>query len=201
VEQINKYRSGIILGLLALFLILFAFYMIAIQPVNHELSAQTLQLSQLEQEKARIENKLNELTGAGDGASLDQDRALAAIPQGDDSEGLILDLGRIGSSSHARLKDIGFTLADTNGIGTWTGLAAASTDGIREIKMTAIVDGGYAEIHEWLKQLHALPRLITVDSFALQQPYELRTPQMPGSILSASISFTAYYETAAPAQQ
>ncbi|AIQ49668.1 hypothetical protein R70723_30160 [Paenibacillus sp. FSL R7-0273] len=196
-EQINKYRSPIVLGMLILFLILFAFYMLGIRPVSSDIALQSSELSLLEREGSALQSKINELKGAGDSLSADEETALDAIPQGDGSEALINELKAIGDSSHARLKDIGFSLTGTSTAGTWTGSAAASAAGLQEIKMTAIVEGGYAEIHEWLKQLNKMPRLITVDSFAFQQPYEFPTAQNPGSILTANVAFTAYYEAEA----
>lgn len=66
-EQINKYRSPIVLGVLILFLILFAFYMLGVQPANKEISAQSSEISQLEKEAEMLQNKINELKGSGTG--------------------------------------------------------------------------------------------------------------------------------------
>lgn len=195
--QINKYRSQIVMGILILFLILFVFYMLAIRPVSSDVSAQNTQLTQLEREKSILENKINELKSSGGNITSDEETALTAIPLGDGSESLINDLKSIGDSSHARLKDIGFSLQDSSTAGTWTGLSASVT-GLQEIKMTAILEGGYGEIHEWLKQLNAIPRMLTVDAFSFQQPYEFPTRMKPGSILTANVSFTAYFEATAP---
>lgn len=194
-EQINKYRSSIVLGLLVLFLILFAFYMFAIRPVNNDIAMQDNEFSMLEQEKGIYINKINELKSNKDAATTSEEAALTAIPRGDDSESLILDLQSIGNSSHARLKDIGFSLPETNGISDWTGISADATAGLKEIKIAAIVEGGYTEIHEWLKQLHDLQRIVAIDSFSFQQPYEFPSAIKPGSILTANVSFTAYYES------
>ncbi|WP_342563283.1 type 4a pilus biogenesis protein PilO [Paenibacillus sp. FSL R7-0345] len=193
-EQINKYRSPIVMGMLILFLILLAFYMLAIRPVSSDIAMQNSELSLLERERSVLENKINELQTAGDNLTSDEETLLAAIPLGDGNEALINDLKAIGSSSHARLKDIGFSLTGTSTASTWAGVPATSAAGLQEIKMTAVVEGGYIEIHEWLKQLNKMPRLITVDSFAFQQPYEFPTAQKPGSILTANVAFTAYYQ-------
>ncbi|MNC40038.1 Pilus assembly protein, PilO [compost metagenome] len=193
-ETINKYRSPIVLGLLVMFVLLFTFYMLAIRPVNQDLLRGDAELSQLQQERTLLTTKLNELKGSSEAKTSSEEAALAAIPQGDDSEGLILDLQAIGNSSHARLKDIGFSLTETNGVSVWTGISAEAAGKLKEIKMSAIVEGGYTEIHDWLKELHALPRVVSVDSFAFQQPYELTTALKPGSIVTANIAFTAYYE-------
>ncbi|WP_339220680.1 type 4a pilus biogenesis protein PilO [Paenibacillus sp. FSL H8-0332] len=197
-EQINKYRSAIVLALLVLFLILFGFYMFAIRPVKNDIAMQDNEFSLLEQEKGILTNKINELKSEEQGTDSSEDTLLAGIPQGDDSEALILALQRIGTSSHARLKDIGFSQTESNEISPWTGIIPEAAGSLREIKMAAIVQGSYAEIKEWLKQLHDLPRILAVDSFSFQQPYEFPTRMKPGSILTANVSFTAYFEATVP---
>ncbi|MEK3880354.1 type 4a pilus biogenesis protein PilO [Paenibacillus sp. FSL M7-0420] len=197
-EQINKYRSAIVLALLVLFLILFGFYMFAIRPVNNDIVMQDSEFSLLEQEKGILTNKINALKSEEQGTESSEDTLLAGIPQGDDSEALILALQRIGTSSHARLKDIGFSLTESNEISPWTGISPEAVGSLREIKMAAIVQGSYSEINEWLKQLHDLPRILAVDSFSFQKPYEFPTRMKPGSILTANVSFTAYFEATVP---
>lgn len=182
------------MGLLILFLLLFGFYMLGIRPVSSDITGQKAEISLLDQEQVLLQNKINELKSAEDATASGEEPALTAIPLGDSSEALILDLKSIGDNSHARLKDIGFSLSESSTVSAWTGIEANSAAGLNEIKMTAIVEGGYAEIHEWLKQLNDLPRVIAVDSFAFKQPYEFPAPLKPGSILTATVSFTAYYE-------
>ncbi|WP_340026109.1 type 4a pilus biogenesis protein PilO [Paenibacillus sp. FSL K6-1096] len=194
-EQINKYRSSIVLGLLGLFLILFAFYMFAIRPLNNDIARQDNEISLLGQEKEILVNKISQLKNAEEEAAADKDTMMAAIPQGDDSEGLILQLKRIGNSSHAKLKDIGFLLAESNEISAWTQIQPEATGSLKELKMAAVVEGSYAEINEWLKQLHDLPRIIAIDSFSFQRPYEFPSPVKPGSILTTNVSFTAFFES------
>lgn len=75
-EQINKYRSPIVLGVLILFLILFAFYMLSVQPTNKEISAQSSEISQLEKEAEVLQNKINELKGSGNEGDLEQKELL-----------------------------------------------------------------------------------------------------------------------------
>jgi len=191
-EQINKYRSTIVLGVLVLFLILFAFFMLGVQPSNRTIAAQKSEIAQLEEQNALIQNKMNELKGSAEAA--DQSEALAALPRGDSSEQLIRDLQAIGMASKAKLKDIGITISDTNGIGSRSTEEAAQYPTVKEIKMTGVVEGNYQQIHDWLKELNALPRLIQIDSFSFQLPYEQRTAGNPGSIIAANVTFTAYFE-------
>ena len=193
-EQINKYRSGIVLGVLVLFLILFAFFMLGVEPSNHKIMLQQNEISQLEQQNALIQNKINELKANSGTMDSEQAAALAALPSGDSSEQIIRDLQAISTSAKAKLKDIGFTLSDTNQIGSMLGEPGPEYPTIKEIQMTGVVQGNYQQIHDWLSQLNSLPRLIKVDSFSFQLPYEQRSAGNPGSILTANVAFTAYYQ-------
>lgn len=200
-EQINKYRSAIVLGVLVLFLTLFAFFMLGVQPTNNKIELQNAEITQLEQQNGLIQNKINELKANGDTVNSEQAAALAALPNGDSSEQLIRDLQTIGINAQAELKDIGFTLSDVNEIGALVGEGELKYPAVKEIKMTGVVEGNYQQIHDWLKELNALPRLIKVDSFSLQLPYEQRSAGSPGSDLTANVAFTAYYEAMSETQE
>ncbi|WP_136607110.1 type 4a pilus biogenesis protein PilO [Paenibacillus dokdonensis] len=108
---------------------------------------------------------------------------------------LVLQLKKIQDKSFAKLTDIEFQLQESNQIALMTGKKPEDYSSVKEVKMKAVVEGGYNEIHAWMNQLQAAPRLVTIDSFSFQQPYEQRNP---GSILTANISFTAYYTVAKP---
>ncbi|WP_340011479.1 type 4a pilus biogenesis protein PilO [Paenibacillus sp. FSL E2-0202] len=198
-EQINKYRSPIVLGVLILFLILFAFYMLGVQPTNKEISAQSSEISQLEKEAEMLQTKINELKGSGNEGDLEQKELLGELPKGDDSEGLIVDLREVSTSSQARLKDLSFVLDEANPIQQMTGSAEVSFPTVKQIKMTAVVEGTYSGIRQWMDELQALPRIVNVDSFNFQQSYENRTKNNTESILTANVAFTAYYEATAAA--
>ncbi|WP_339170122.1 type 4a pilus biogenesis protein PilO [Paenibacillus sp. FSL H8-0282] len=198
-EQINKYRSPIVLGVLILFLILFAFYMLGVQPTNKEISAQSSEISQLEKEAEVLQNKINELKGSGNEGDLEQKELLGELPKGDDSEGLIVDLREVSTSSQARLKDLSFVLDEANPIQQMTGSAEVSFPTVKQIKMTAVVEGTYSGIRQWMDEIQALPRIVNVDSFNFQQSYEDRTKNNTESILTANVAFTAYYEATAAA--
>ncbi|MEK3772621.1 type 4a pilus biogenesis protein PilO [Paenibacillus sp. FSL R5-0887] len=198
-EQINKYRSPIVLGVLILFLILFAFYMLGVQPTTKEISAQSSEISQLEKEAEMLQTKINELKGSGNEGDLEQKELLGELPKGDDSEGLIVDLREVSTSSQARLKDLSFVLDEANPIQQMTGSAEVSFPTVKQIKMTAVVEGTYSGIRQWMDELQALPRIVNVDSFNFQQSYEDRTKNNTESILTANVAFTAYYEATAAA--
>lgn len=186
-EQINKYRSPIVLGVLVLFLLLFAFFWLGFQPTNNKITEQESEMSQLEQQNSLIENKIAELksSAANEGT---QDALLAQLPRGDGSEQLILDLRAIGTMTNARLKDIGFTLDDINPIQVMTGSSEVVFPTVKELKMTALVEGSYTSVRSWMTALQLLPRIINVDAFSFQHSSD------SGSIISANITFTAYYE-------
>lgn len=78
-EQINKYRSPIVLGVLVLFLLLFAFFLLGFQPTTSKITEQESEMSQLEQQNRLIENKIQEFnTSTADNGA--QDELLAKLP-------------------------------------------------------------------------------------------------------------------------
>lgn len=193
-EQFNKYRSPIVLGVLILFLLLFAFFMLGVQPTNKEIAIQNSEISQLTKETEVLQTKINELKSSASSVDSEQQELLLALPKGDDSEGLIDELREVGLSSHARLKDISFVLDETNPIQQMTGSAEVQFPTVKQIKMTAVVEGTYTGIRQWMDEIQMLPRIVNVDSFNFQQSYEERAQEGSESILTANVAFTAYYE-------
>ncbi|KGE20438.1 type 4a pilus biogenesis protein PilO [Paenibacillus wynnii] len=191
-EQINKYRSPIVLGVLILFLLLFAFYMLGIQPDNKKIAATKSEISQLSLENGMLQTKIDKLK-TSEVKDATQEAVMIALPRGDGSEQLILDLRNIEAKSYARIKDITFNVDDVNPIQEMTGSADVMFPTVKQIKMTAVIEGGYTEIYNWITRLQLLPRIVNVDSFSFQQP-ENQQVQSSGGILTANISFTAYYE-------
>lgn len=193
-EQFNKYRSPIVLGVLILFLLLFAFFMLGVQPTNKEIAIQNSEISQLTKETELLQTKINELKSSASSVDSEQQELLLALPKGDDSEGLIDELREVGLSSHARLKDISFVLDEANPIQQMTGSAEVQFPTVKQIKMTAVVEGTYTGIRQWMDEIQMLPRIVNVDSFNFQQSYEERAQEGSESILTANVAFTAYYE-------
>ncbi|WP_419885358.1 type 4a pilus biogenesis protein PilO [Paenibacillus sp. B-A-8] len=197
-EQFNKYRSPIVLGVLILFLILFAFYMLGVQPTNKEITAQNAEISQFEKEAEILQAKINELKSNASSVDSEQQELLAALPKGDESEGLIVDLRGVSTSSEARLRDVSFILDEANPIQQMTGSAEVLFPTVKQIKMTAVIEGTYTGIRQWMEELQKLPRIVNVDSFNFQQSYEERSENTPESILTANVAFTAFYEAVTP---
>ncbi|OMF91089.1 type 4a pilus biogenesis protein PilO [Paenibacillus sp. FSL R7-0337] len=184
-EQINKYRSPIVLGVLVLFLLLFAFFLLGFQPTTSKIAEQKSEMSQLEQQNGLMENKIQEFNSltADNGA---QDELLSKLPRGDNSEQLIIDLRTIGTMTNARLKDVGFALEDNN----LTQVSSSETvlPAVKTVKMDALVEGTYSNVLSWMNALQLLPRIINVDSFSFQHSSNSK------NMISASITFTGYYE-------
>ncbi|WP_249901020.1 type 4a pilus biogenesis protein PilO [Paenibacillus sp. PK3_47] len=195
-EQINKYRSPIVLGLLILFLLLFAFFMLGLQPANQELKDQELQLSQLNEQNNLLESKIDERM-ADTSQEAEAAELLAQLPKGDNSEQLILDLRAIGSATGTRLKDIGFSVGEQNPIQVMTESSTVVYPTVKQLNMTAVVEGDYTGVNAWLLALQSLPRIVNVDSFTFQRSSAGGNGQGSSSIITANVSFTAYFEDAA----
>ncbi|MED5018407.1 type 4a pilus biogenesis protein PilO [Paenibacillus chibensis] len=194
-EKINRNRSVILLGMVALFLLAFAFYMFALKPSMDTGTARHSELSTLQEERNLLDHKLADLRSKSSSDDPEFQSAREALPLDADTQELVLQLKKIQDKSFAKLTDIEFQLQDGNQIALMTGKKPEDYSAVKEVKMKAVLEGGYNEIHEWMKELQSSPRLITIDSFSFQQPYEQRNP---GSILTANISFTAYYTAAKP---
>lgn len=192
-EQLNKYRSTIVLGVLVLFLLLFAFFMLGLQPTIDELSDQKLEMVRVEEETALLQSKVDEMKGTDGTGGLSAAESLTALPQSDSTEQLVLDLRLVGARSQATLKNVDFNLSGMNEIFLMTGSSQGVYPFIKEVKMNAEVEGNYEQIYAWIEGLERLPRLIKVDSFSFQQPSgqpELNT----NTEMTANIVFTTYYE-------
>lgn len=186
-EQINRYRSPIVLGVLVLFLLLFAFFLLGFQPTNTKIAEQEAEMAQLEQQNSLLQRKIDERQSAA-GDSEAEEALLKRLPRGDASEQLILDLREIGIMSDARLKDIGFAAEDTNPVQNMSGSGEAGFPGVKQLKMTALVEGTYSNVKSWMNALQLLPRIINVEAFSFQHSSN------SGNMISANITFTAYYE-------
>lgn len=193
-EQINRYRSPIVLGVLVLFLLLFAFFLLGFQPTNTKIAEQEAEMAQLEQQNSLLQRKIDERQSSVENSEA-EDALLKQLPRGDASEQLLLDLREVGTMSDARLKDIGFAAEDTNSVQDRSGSAAAVFPGVKQLRMTALVEGTYSNVRSWLNALQLLPRIINVEAFSFQHSSN------SGNIISANVTFTAYFEQPADAPE
>lgn len=191
-ELINKYRSEIIMGAVVLFLLLFAFYLLGLQPTITKIKDQEAEMTRISGLNTLIQGKVNDIKVPEGNNEEDQGLAAISLPEGDNTNQLILDLISIEESSYAQLSDIEFTLSEVDQSSPSSSVQGTVFSNVKEVQMSARLEGGYTEIRQWMKQLQQLPRLVTINSFSFSQPYEQRDP---GSILMANVSFTAYYYT------
>ncbi|MBD7967694.1 type 4a pilus biogenesis protein PilO [Paenibacillus gallinarum] len=192
-ERINKYRSVIVLALLLGFVLVFAFYWLGLSPTIDKLDEQGQELVQLEGEKQLLQNKLDEMKGNVEGQN-SIDPEWDALPQNDMADQLILDIRAVNARSEATLKAIDFNLTQSNELHLMLNEEETMYPHIHEIKMNADLEGTLSQIESWMKELESLPRLMKVDSFALQHRSE--SGSMADPILTATLVFTSYYESA-----
>lgn len=189
-EQINKNRQAIVLVLLLMFLLLLGFYRLAFMPEADKVSAQQREIGSLRAENDAAMERITRLRTE----ALDEGESelLAALPAGDGAEQLIAELKAVSDRTGAKLKDITFTDSELSTPASFQSQADIRL--LRELRVSAVIEGDYGEIHRWLESLNGLSRTVTVTAFSFQQPYEIRTELNPGSLFPANISFTAYYE-------
>src|SRR4051794_5376552 len=110
-ELINKYRSAIILGAVVLFLLLFAFYLLGLQPTTSTIKDQEAEINRISGMNTLIQGKMDEIKVA-EGNNEEAQGAAISLPEGDNTNQLILDLIGIEKSSYTQLSDIEFTLSE-----------------------------------------------------------------------------------------
>lgn len=190
IEMIQKYRTVLLPAAVLLFLLLFAFYMLAVQPASNEAASQQEEITTLEQGNDLMQNRVNELKGSSE-ESPEMEAIREYLPASENTEQLILDFTRINQKASVILQDVQFTLPESNLIRTSSSKDKSPFPTVREVKMTATLEGNYDQIKTWMSELQKLKRLIAIDSFNFQRPYETKAP---GSIIKATVSFTAYYD-------
>nr|WP_254075551.1 type 4a pilus biogenesis protein PilO [Paenibacillus tritici] len=167
--------------------------MLGLQPGSREIKDQESQLSQLNEQNSLLESKIEERKN--DTAQEAEEAALLAqLPKGDHSEQMILDLRSIGSVTGAKLKDVSFSVGEENPIQQMTGSSTVAYPTVKQLTMTAVVEGDYAGICSWLHALQQLPRIVNVDSLTFQRSSDGGATGSTSSIITANVSFTAYFE-------
>lgn len=192
--SMNKYKSVIILAILLGFVMLFMFYWMGLSPLLEKSSEQNLMLVQRKEEQQLLQNKVDEIRAEMEGEETSDEKG-DALPQSDMADELILDIRKITARSAAVLKSIDFNLTQSNEIHLMTNEQEGSYPQIYEIKMNAQLEGTYMQIQNWLKELEELPRLMKVDSFNMKRRSDSASVN-DNSMMTATIVFTAYYESA-----
>lgn len=189
-EMLSKNRNSVVLGTVLLFLLLLLVFLFGIRPLTGTIEERGEELDRIQKQNGLIQGKINEIKSANPSEDLDAAILKAMLPGTDDSEQLLLDLSRIGKETRVELKNASFAKMESNRIHILAGSAEPLYPAIKELSVSTVVSGTYNEIREWMVELQEIRRLIVVDSFSFQQPYEFKEP---GSLLTANITFTAYY--------
>lgn len=156
-------------------------------------------MSQLNEQNSLLERKIDERKN-DTSQQAEEAALLTQLPEGDNSEQMILDLRSIGSVSGAKLKDVNFSIGQENPIQTMTGSGTAVYPTVKPLTMTAVVEGDYSSISNWLSALQQLPRIVNVDTLTFQRSSDGGGAGGTSSIITANVSFTAYFEDAESAE-
>ncbi len=189
-ETLNKNRNTIVLGTVLLFLALLLVFVAGVRPVTGTIRERGEELDRIQGQNHVIQAKIDELKNSKQEEELNSTELQALLPGSDDSEQLLLDLSRIDKETQVELVNAAFANADGNRLHLLTGSTEPIFSAVKETSVNAVVSGTYDEIRQWLIELQEFERLLTVDSFSFQQPYEFKEP---GSLLTANVTFTAYY--------
>ncbi|WP_172198332.1 type II secretion system protein GspM [Saccharibacillus qingshengii] len=187
-QRILNNRQGIILGITGLFLLILAFYMLAIKPKVELWNTQESEISSLNQQNALLQSKIDERDQESQDDSLTEEAIAAALPPNADAEQLILDIKQIGEQASVRLSDAAFAYGGESDATAGTSISQVlSANGLNTVYVTVNVEGNYTQLRTWIDLVQKTDRVTTVDSIAFQQPAQ------PNTLLAATITFTASY--------
>lgn len=201
-DQLNKNRSLVLLGLAVLFLVLFAVYMYLVKPTASDLDDQETKIAQLSQERSLLQRKLKEKQEQS--ASYSDEAVQRALPLWDNTEQLMLDIGTIEGRTGAETLSATFNAADDQDLegiiqssesGASGGEAAKDTlpAGIKKLKAATVVQGTYEQVLAYVDTLQKLDRLITIESLDIAKSGDA---EAAGAKIKANLMFTAYFDPA-----
>lgn len=187
-QRILNNRQGIVLGITGLFLLILAFYMLAIKPKVELWNTQENEIASLNQQNALLQSKIDERDQESQDDSLTEEAIAAALPPNADAEQLILDIKQIGEQASVRLSDATFAYGGESETMAGTPISQIlNANGLNTVYVTVNVEGNYTQLRTWIDLVQKTDRVTTVDSIAFQQPAQ------PNTLLAATITFTASY--------
>lgn len=188
-ENLQQKRPFLWVIIIALFLALFAFFMLGVRPMSDKIATQEKEINQLQQEHDLMQVKVLQIQASNENDD-SQEEIEKQLPVFDNSEQVIRDLNMIGKKTKTDLVDVEFKLSETNKINELMGTENPIYEGVREVKMTASLEGTYKGIYTWFDEIEKLPRVMTVNAYDFEKPFESDTK---GSQISANVTFTAYF--------
>jgi Tfp pilus assembly protein PilO len=189
VEGIQKNRSLLLFCVIILFVGLIAFYYLGYQSSNKDVSTQKSDIASMNQQiniliKKTAERKANL-------ANFPQDDVQAALPLWDNTEQLTLDLYKTSQSTNVELNNLSYTISDINQLQVLFGSGKPVLPGVKEVKITLVLNGTYNHIYDWIKAVQKLPRLISINGFNLEKPLADRVTE---NKISANLTISAYFD-------
>lgn|GEM_PF-4565407 len=83
-----------------------------------------------------------------------------------------------------------FSVTDGNQLQNMLGGAQTPYASVGELKTAVAIGGTYDRLLQWIEALQKLPRLVSVDNFAIAQP----APADMGKAMTLNVNFTAYFD-------
>ncbi|CAM4422610.1 type 4a pilus biogenesis protein PilO [Paenibacillus tarimensis] len=194
-EQLRNNRQALILAATVMLLVLLAGVVYLILPGSRAVDEQEAEITALSSQFQLLENKLAEREREASG--LDMADVQAALPLWDNSEQLLLDLQQLENDTGVELMSSTFTLAAPAADNQTTDQAAGVDSGISgsssmgRVQLSLVVSGTYQDLLNWMDGVQSLPRLITIESFAVSKPQAAEVSWKP---ITVNVTLTAYYD-------
>ncbi|CAI6041126.1 type 4a pilus biogenesis protein PilO [Cohnella sp. JJ-181] len=185
--QLNKRTLGLI-GVVLLFLLLLLFVVYAQMPLNSRLSDQNDDIARLRSQAELLADKAAE----GDRADSQYSDASVqqALPLSDNTEQMLLDLKSVSQATGVALLNATFSQSDTNQLQGMLGGEQSPYASVGELKTAVAIEGTYDRLLQWIGALQKLPRLVSVDNFAIAKPAQADM----GKSMTLNVNFTAYFD-------
>ncbi|MEK0316904.1 type 4a pilus biogenesis protein PilO [Cohnella sp. 56] len=185
--QLNKRTLGLI-GIVMLFLIVLLFVVYKQMPLGDRLSEQKDEIALLRNQADILANKKAE--GDKAGAKYSDDAVQQALPLSDNTEQMLLDLKSVSQANGVALLNATFSASAGNQLQSMLGGEQTPYATVGELKTAVAIEGTYDRLLAWIEGLQRLPRLISVDNFAIAQP----APADMGKSMTLNVNFTAYFD-------
>lgn len=186
--QLNKRTLGLI-GIVMLFLILLLFVVYKQMPLGDRLSEQNDEIALLRSQAEILASKKAE--GDKAGAKYSDDAVQQALPLSDNTEQMLLDLKSVSQANGVALLNATFSASGGNQLQSMLGGEQTPYATVGELKTAVAIEGTYDRLLAWIEGLQRLPRLISVDNFAIAQP----APADMGKSMTLNVNFTAYFDS------
>ncbi|MDG0790648.1 type 4a pilus biogenesis protein PilO [Cohnella ginsengisoli] len=185
--QLSKRSLGLI-GVVLLFLLLLMFVVYKQMPLNTRLSEQSDQIASLRNQADVLSKKAAESSSAD--AEYSDASVQQALPLSDNTEQMLLDLKSVSQATGVALLNATFSASDSNQLQSVLGGEQTPYASVGELKTAVAIEGTYDRLLQWVGALQKLPRLVSVDNFAIAKP----SAADMGKAMTLNVNFTAYFD-------